>query len=43
MICLMLFVMHRSAVTNVERGEMSLYEVPRWLFLFGFGMGIMLV
>ena len=42
----MLFVMYgnifSNALANVETSEIGLYEVPMLLFLFGFGMGIML-
>ena len=40
--CGMLFVMYRSSVHAItERSEMSLYDVPMFMSLFGFGIGIM--
>ena len=42
----MLFVMHRSSVYSCvfainERNEMGLYDVPMFMSLFGFGIGMM--
>ena len=36
------FVVFSGVLANLERREMSLYEVPMLLFLFDFGMGMML-
>ena len=44
--CGILFVMYESSVFSsvfaiTERSEMSLYDVPMCMSLFGFGIGIM--
>ena len=44
--CGMLFVMYGSSVFSIgfaitERSEMGLYDVPMFMFLFGFGIGMM--
>ena len=45
--CGMLFVMYGSSVSSVfaitERREMGLYDVPMFMSLFGFGIGMMFV
>ena len=43
--CRMLFVMHGSSVFSsvlviTERSEMGLYDVPMFMSLFGFGIGM---
>ena len=45
-ICGMLFVMYGSSVFSIvfaitERSEMGLYDVPMFMSLFGFGIGMM--
>ena len=44
--CEMLFVMYESSVFSsvfaiTERSEMGLYDVPMFMSLFGFGIGMM--
>ena len=46
MLCGMLFVMYGSSVFSsvfiiTERSEMGLYDVPMFMSLFGFGIGMM--
>ena len=46
--CGMLFVMYGSSVFSsilaiTEKGEMGLYDVPMFMCLFGFGIGMMFV
>ena len=45
-LCGMLFVMYESSIFSsvfaiAERNEMGLYDVPMFMFLFGFGNGMM--
>ena len=40
-ICGMLFVMYGSSAFSSARSEMGLYDVPMFMYLFGFGIGMM--